>query len=348
MPFPTTGLPGGVIGTCLVLSKGRAKFPPESSVDIATSNRLTDTPAMISTDPKYRQKLADFGLFYAAAIWGATFFMVEDALGGIDPIILVAYRFLLAGLILLAAVLVTGRSVRRDLGRSCILTIMLWLLYISQTLGLKFTTASNSGFITGLFVIFVPIFMLTVFRRRPTIMEWVACGVALIGLWVLTGGLSDFNVGDGLTLVAAVTYALHVLYSDKYLKAGADPLVISCQQFLMVGLLSLLTGLVFRVDFGIHTGSAAWTTLFLALFPTLSAFLIQMWAQKITTPVKVSLIFAFEPVFAGLFAWTLGGETLVVRRALGGLFIFASLIVSGLPTPRRAAHNINGRKRTLR
>jgi len=301
---------------------------------------------MISTNLKYRQKLADFGLFYAAAIWGATFFMVKDALGGIDPIILVAYRFLLAGSILLAVVLITGRSFRRDLGRSSILTIMLWLLYVSQTLGLKFTTASNSGFITGLFVIFVPIFMRTVFHRKPTIMEWVACGVALIGLWVLTGGLTDINIGDSMTLVTAVTYALHVLYSDKYLKAGADPLVISCQQFLMVGLLSLLTALIFGVDFGIHTVSAAWTTLFLALFPTLSAFLIQMWAQQITAPVKVSLIFAFEPVFAGLFAWTLGGEPLVMRRALGGLFIFASLIISGLPTPHRIGHNISGRKQT--
>ncbi|MEW5796463.1 MAG: DMT family transporter [Candidatus Zixiibacteriota bacterium] len=279
--------------------------------------------------------LADTGLFYAAAIWGATFFMVKDALSGIDPIVMVAYRFLLAGSIMAVVVRMTGRDIRRDFKASCLLATMLWFLYVPQTVGLKYTTASNSGFITGLFVIFVPISMRWLFHKRPSIMEWVACGVALIGLWILTGGLTDINVGDILTLAAAVTYALHVLYSDKYLRLGADPLVISCQQFLLVGLLSLVTAFVFGLDMRVHTPAAAWTTIFLALFPTLTAFVIQMWAQRITAPVKVSLIFAFEPVFAGLFAWTLGDEPLVAHRAIGGLFIFAALVVSGLPAPRR-------------
>jgi drug/metabolite transporter (DMT)-like permease len=289
---------------------------------------------LTSSDTKLSRTVADLGLFYAAAIWGSTFYIVKDALSGIDPIILVAYRFLLAGTIMLAVLLATGRPVLKHLGSGIALAIVLWLLYATQTVGLKYTTASNSGFITGLFVIFVPIFMWTLFRRKPSVMEWGASGVALIGLWILTGGMTDINLGDILTLAAAVTYALHVLMADKYLKAGVDPLVISCQQFLIVGLLSLMAGVLFDLDFKIHTAAAGWTTLFLALFPTLSAFVIQMWAQKTVTPVRVSLIFAFEPVFAGVFAWTLGGEPFVSHRALGGLFIFAALIISGLPTPK--------------
>ena len=284
---------------------------------------------------RHRQSVADLGLFYAAAILGSTFYIVKDALSGIDPVTLVAYRFLIAGVILMVVAIATGRPVLKHLGAGFALALVLWLLYVPQTIGLKYTTASNSGFITGLFVIFVPIFMRTLFHRKPTIMEWVASGVALVGLWILTGGLTDINPGDMMTLAAAVTYALHVLMADKYLKAGVDPLVISCQQFLIVGVLSLLAGVLFDLDFGVHTASAGWTTVFLALFPTLSAFLIQMWAQKTVTPVRVSLIFAFEPVFAGVFAWTLGGEPLVAHRALGGLFVFAALIISGLPTPKR-------------
>jgi len=282
---------------------------------------------------KSTRMFADLGLFYAAAIWGSTFFIVKDALSGIDPVMMVAYRFLLAGLVLLVFLLVTGRPVFAGLGRAALLSIILLSLYISQTIGLKYTTASNSGFITGLFVLFVPIFLRTVFKRKPSLMEVAASIISLIGLWILTGGMHDVNLGDMLTLVAAMTYALHLLYSDKYMKAGIDPIVISCQQFLIIGTASLVGGLVFGCPLGIATVEVGWVVVFLALFPTLSAFLIQMVAQKFTSALKVSLIFAFEPVFAGLFAWTLGGEEFVQHRALGGLFIFLALVVSGLPSP---------------
>ncbi len=284
---------------------------------------------------KRTRVLADFGLFYAAAIWGSTFYIVKDALSGIDPVMMVAYRFLLAGSVMLVFLLVTGRPVLAGIGRAALLSIILLVLYVSQTIGLKYTTASNSGFITGLFVLFVPIFLRTVFRRKPSLMEVVASIVSLIGLWVLTGGMRDVNVGDMLTLLAAMTYALHVLYSDKYMKAGIDPYVISCQQFLIIGSACLVGGLVFGLPLEIASAKVGWVVLFLALFPTLSAFVIQMVAQRFTAPLKVSLIFALEPVFAGLFAWTLGGEEFVQHRALGGLCIFLALVISGLPSPGR-------------
>ena len=168
------------------------------------------------------------------------------------------------------------------------------------------------------------------------LMEIVAAGVALVGLWILTGGMRQVNAGDLLTLVAAMTYALHVLLSDKYMKAGMDPLVISCQQFILVGAISLIYAVIFRLPLGIGSSKAAGVVLFLALFPTLSAFLIQMYAQKITSPLKVSLIFALEPVFAGIFAWTIGGEQIRGNSVAGGLLIVAALVISGLPVKRKA------------
>jgi drug/metabolite transporter (DMT)-like permease len=118
------------------------------------------------------------------------------------------------------------------------------------------------------------------------------------------------------------------------MKKGYDALIISCQQFILVGLMSLAVGLFFDLPFSITTTYAVWVVVFLALLPTLSAFVIQMYAQKIRSPLRVSLIFALEPVFAAVFAWTVGGETIVLRNALGGLLIFAALIISGLPDPR--------------
>ena len=278
--------------------------------------------------------LSDLGLFYAAAIWGSTFFIVKDALSGVDPIVMVGYRFLLAGVVMLFFVTTTGRNMLTGVGRALFLSVILSALYISQTVGLKFTTASNSGFITGLFVFFTPLLLRWLFKSKPTLMEWIGSLLSLAGLWVLTGGLHEVNFGDTLTLVAAFTYALHVLYSDKYMKAGVDPYVISCQQFLLVGIISVIVGWVSGASFSIGSMRVGWVIVFLALGPSLSAFVIQMLAQRITTPVKVTLIFALEPVFAALFAWTLGGEELIMHRALGGLLIALALALSGLRSPK--------------
>jgi len=287
---------------------------------------------MQPSPPRNKTIPANLGLFYAAAIWGATFFIVKDALADIHPIILVGYRFLIAGLILLGFLLLARKPILQNIRKGMFLGFILWLLYIPQTIGLGITTASNCGFITGLFVVFVPLFLRTIFKRKPTVMEVVASGVALIGLWVLTGGLSVINTGDILTLVAAMTYALHLLYTDKYMKGDVDPYILCCQQFLFIGVLSLIVGLLFRLPFAVGSQEAVWTVLFLALFPSLMAFVIQTLAQRIVSPLRVSLVFALEPVFAAIFAWTLGGEQFVLRGAIGGLFIFAALIISGLPS----------------
>lgn len=284
---------------------------------------------------KTKNLMADTGLFYAAAIWGSTFFIVKNALNGIDPVLLVSLRFLISGILLLGYLLYKKKSIFTNLKTAFILAIILLFLYIPQTIGLKYTTASNSGFITGLFVAFIPIFLKIIFKVTPTKIEIFASIVSLSGLLILTGGMQDINFGDSLTLMAAVTYALHVLLSDKFLKQGIDPVVITCQQCLLIGLFSLFYVFIFDLPMQITTSYALYATIFLALFPTLSAFLIQMFAQRIRPPVRVSLIFALEPVFAALFAWTLGGEEIITHRAIGGCLIFAALLISGIPVKNR-------------
>ena len=272
---------------------------------------------------------ADAGLVYCAVVWGATFYMVKDALSGVDPLALVAHRFLLSAL-MLAPWALTRPARARHLKESAILAVLLFLLYATQTVGLGYTSASNSGFITGLFVIFVPAFMLALFKRPPTLVQWISSALALIGLWLLTGGISTINFGDAITLVAAATYAGHLLATDRYVRADADPLVLAFHQFWMTGLMAAAaTGITGR-SFAVGSTSSAGTIAFLAAVPTLSAFFIQMWAQKFTQPIKVSLIFSLEPVFAALFAWTLGGEDFVPARAAGGGLIVAAMMAGEL------------------
>lgn len=285
---------------------------------------------------KYRTPLANVGLFYSAAIWGSTFFIVKQSLLSIDPVILVSYRFLIAAIILAGYLIYRGKALFAHLKEGLILGFFIWLLYIAQTIGLGITTAANSGLITGLFVAFVPIFSLLIFKKMPTLTGIIATVISLTGLWVLTGGLQRVNAGDILTLLSAMAYAVHILFADKYVKRGIDPYVLNFQQFLFVGVASLITGLIFKLPFSVTQTDVIWVVLFLAVFPTLSAFVIQLAAQKITAPVRVSLILAFEPVFAVLFAWTLGKEQFESAKAIGGFLIFLALVISGLPVRKKA------------
>ncbi|MFI5350106.1 MAG: DMT family transporter [Elusimicrobiota bacterium] len=272
---------------------------------------------------------SELGLVYCAAVWGATFFMVKDALAGVDPVAMVARRFLLSAL-LLAPWALTRPTRFKHLKESAILAVLLFLLYVSQTIGLGYTSASNSGFITGLFVIFVPLFLLMFFGRPPTAVQWGSSLLALAGLWLLTGGIKSANFGDAITIIAAATYAGHLLATDKYVRADADALILAFHQFWMTGLMAALFAAATGRSFAVGSARATATIVFLAAVPTLSAFFIQMHAQKTVAPVKVSLIFSLEPVFAAVFAWTLGGEPFAPARAAGGALIVAAMIAGEL------------------
>jgi drug/metabolite transporter (DMT)-like permease len=273
--------------------------------------------------------LADAGLVYCAAVWGATFPMVKGALGAVDPVTLVAYRFLLSAFCL-APWALRRKNPLAHLKEAAILAAILGTLYVTQTIGLAYTSATNSGFITGLFVIFVPLFLLVFFKTPPTKVQWAASLLALGGLWLLTGGIAACNAGDMLTIVSAVTYAAHLLATDKYVRADADAILLAFHQFWMTGLLSLLFAVGGGRSLEVASPRAAGVIAFLALVPTLSAFYIQMIAQKFTSPVKVSLIFSLEPVFAAIFSWTLGGEVFVPARAAGGGLIVAAMMAGEL------------------
>jgi drug/metabolite transporter (DMT)-like permease len=278
--------------------------------------------------------LSTVGLFYTAAIWGSTFFIVKKSLLNIDPIMLVGYRFILAAVLLGLILRFRKRVILSHLKEGAILGFFIWLLYLTQTIGLSITSAANSGLITGLFVAFVPIFSIIGLKKAPSATGLLAIIISLVGLWMLTGGIGQMNAGDFLTLLAAMAYAIHILLADRFIRRGLDPYVLNFHQFLFVGTASLLCGAALDTPFSVGNAEVIWIIVFLAIFPTLSAFVIQLVAQKYTPPVKVSLILAFEPVFAALFAWTLGQEQFSLHKAMGGFLIFLALIISSLPSRR--------------
>lgn len=280
--------------------------------------------------PAGRAKLwSDLGLFYCAAIWGSTFIVTKGALDAVDPVVMVAIRFVISAGLLLPWVLK-----RRDKGRHMkegfCLSLLLATLYLTQTTGLLYTSASNSGFITGLFIIFIPVFMFLFRREKPARLQWISSALAVAGLWLLTGGPSGFNLGDALTLAAAAAYSAHLIVTDKYVKAEADTVLLAFHQFWMVSALSFAVAVFKGASLAVASLNGWGVIVFLAVFPTLTAFFIQMLAQRHSEPFKVGIIFTLEPVFAALFAWTWGGEGFVPVKALGGLLIVSGMLLGEL------------------
>jgi len=317
--------------------------------------------------PRSSRLLAESALLYAAAIWGSTFFVVKGVLAYIDPVVLVGYRFTAAALLIGLWLVWRRAKLWHGIKHGLFLGFILWILYVAQTIGLGITTASNSGFITGLFIVFVPLTNWLLYRQRARVRHLAAVGLSLIGLWLLTGGAGGINAGDLLTLAAAVTYAIHVIYAGRCLgergerRIGeqVDPWVLNFQQMLTVGLLALLTALTQGVlsaggrgldlaastgqQFAVTSAGAWWTLLFLMLLPTITAYVAQLYGQRIVSATRAALIFTMEPVFAALFAWTLGREPFLALSALGGALMVAAMLVSEIEwtRPRRSSDAVS-------
>jgi len=318
----------------------------------AASGRSQPRYTGILAHTKQQRFLAEAALVYAAAIWGSTFFVVKGALTQIDPVVLVGYRFTIAGAAI--GLWLLGRRVPLFTGwqNGLWLGVILWVLYLAQTIGLSITTASNSGFITGLFIVFVPLTNWLLYRRRAGWLQLAAVGVALIGLWLLTGGVGGINAGDLMTLAAAVTYALHVILAGRYMEDGTDPWVLNFQQITVIGVLALITaaaqwgwdvlaGQAAQPAFSARFLAGGWelwgVILFLAAFPTVSAYIAQLYGQRVVTATRAALLFTLEPVFAALFAWTLGSEPFVALSALGGGLMVIAMLISELPVGKKRA-----------
>ncbi len=277
----------------------------------------------------------DLGLVYCTVVWGSTFVLVKDVIGSVDPAALVGWRFAISAACLLPAAL-RRPDPGAHLRQGVLLGAILLVLYLTQTLGLVYTSAANSGFITGLFVLFVPLFLLVFLRRPPTGAQWAATALALAGLFLLTGGAGGMNRGDALTLLSAMAYAGHLLATDAYVKGEADAVLLAFHQFWSCALGAFALAAARGAPLG-ASGARTWAAVvFLALVPNLSAFFIQLKAQRSVPPLKVSLIFSLEPMFAALCAWTLGGEPFTARKAAGGALILAAMLAGELSKLGRA------------
>jgi drug/metabolite transporter (DMT)-like permease len=281
-------------------------------------------------------------LILVTLLWGATFVIVKEALNDISTMAFICIRFTFAG-ILLAPFMLRRKILRKSLLGGIFLGFLLFSGFASQTVGLKFTSATKSGFLTGTAVIMIPFLQFVIERRRPNAGVLIGTLLVLAGIALLSSGGnsvitllndlgSNFNLGDMLTLICALFFALYIIYLDVETKKH-DFWALLFLQIITTAFLSLIFLFIFaesgfeeiRIDL---TGNLISAIIYTALFATLITTALQTKYQKNVTPAKAGIIFSLEPLFAAVFAFFLLGEKITNFGYLGAALILMGLILS--------------------
>lgn len=290
-------------------------------------------------------------LILVTFVWGATFVLIKEALADITPLLFSAARMMLAALALALIYHTQVRQIRRPALKAGVLVgIFLALGYGFQTTGLKFTTPSKSGFLTALYVVLVPAFLVLFWGRKVKL--WTAVGIAcaVLGLYLLSvpatpaqpwlGDFTSVNLGDWLTLICAVAFAFHIIFLGRAAQQHS---------FEQIAFLQVATAAILMFAFAplvekpaaVWSGTVVWAIVVTAILATALAFAVQTWAQQFLPPANTALIFALEPVFAWLTSYVVLHERLGWRAAVGAALILVGVLVSEIlgasSEPRDAA-----------
>lgn len=257
-------------------------------------------------------------------VWGWTFVVVRDAVALYGVLPFLTLRFALAALAL--APFTVSRVSRRTLAAGTGIGLVLALAYLFQTAGLLFTSPTNSGLITGLFVVFAPLADFLFFGARPSRPVLVAVLLSLVGIGFLAGGgPNGANLGDVITLLCAGAPGLHIALLSRY-AARQDAAGLAFVQVLSIA-----------VAFGLFwplSGSVAlpprevWFALVATgLIASAGAFWVQTFVQQRIPAGRTAVILTMEPVFAVLFGYWLAGDRLILVQIVGAALILSALVV---------------------
>jgi drug/metabolite transporter (DMT)-like permease len=281
------------------------------------------------------RRVAEIALISVCAVWGLTFPLVQDAIEKIPVMTFLGYRFTAAAL--LAAVLFR-RSFRRlswdGWKAGALMGVFLTGGYVLQTFGLERTTASNAGFITGLFVVLTPLLGAIFLGHEIGPRGWVAAGLSAVGVYLLSGAGDLHAAGDLLVLLCAISFSFHILVTDPAVRSH-DVSALLVVQLGFCGVLCLAVAGA-GGDLVAPADASVWIALAVtAVFASVLGFYVQAYAQTHASPARTALILATEPAFAGGFSYWLNGEVLSAWGWVGaGLIMTAIVMVEVIPTLR--------------
>lgn len=277
-----------------------------------------------------KQLKADLALLFVTVGWGASFLLTKNSINKLQVYNFLAIRFFVA--FIFSAIIFRKNMLKLDkrtIKYGFLVGTLLFSSYAFQTVGLKYTTISKSAFITGFNVVLVPIMLVIATKKALRLKQGLCVLLAFIGLALLTlnSTISGINLGDFLTLLCAITAALHIILSGKY-TLTVDSIGFAIVQIGVVGVWSLLASLLLETP-TIRISPIIWINIVtLSIICTSVAFIIQMLAQNYTTPTHTALIYTAEPVFATIFSYIFMGEILGIKGTIGAIMILAGMIIS--------------------
>ena len=296
---------------------------------------------------KKKETTGSLMLFVTAMIWGSAFLAQQSGMEHIGPFTMQAIRYTLAGLALIPFIAicdkmgkftkkpVTHEEKKFQYGSGAVCGVLLCAASILQQYGLLYTSVGKSGFITALYIVLVPLIGL-LFGRKTDVFTWIYAVIAVVGLYILSVSCAvSVNVGDLLTLGCAVIFALHILKIDS-VSGKLDGVRLACTQFFVCAALSYVG--MFALE------TPVWSDILRSWFPIVYAgvmsggvsYTMQILGQQSVPPTIASMIMSLESVFAALFGWLIGGQTLSGRELLGCAIMFVAIVLSQLPRPKLA------------
>ncbi|MEV5962543.1 DMT family transporter [Kribbella sp. NPDC051952] len=278
-------------------------------------------------------RVAVLALLAVAAAWGSTFFLTKDLLTRMDVADYLALRFLIASV---ALVLIHPPAIaklsRLDRGRAVALGITYGIAQLVQTEGLRHTSASVSGFVTGMYVVFTPLLAAVILRHKIGRWAWVAVGLATVGLGVLSLRGLSMGTGELLTLASAGLYALHIIGLGAW-STPQNAFGLSALQMVVITLVCAIGAL--PGGFNVPSTGGDWVSvIYMALIAGALALIVQTWAQAHLTPTRAAIAITMEPVFASGFAVVFGTESVTWRMLVGGALVLSAMYLVEL-APRR-------------
>lgn len=273
------------------------------------------------------RRKGQLGLIMVAIIWGSGFVMSSVALDYFSPIHILAMRFTIA---FVSMVLFFRQQFKwmnkATLIRGSVLGVFLYLAFYFQTIGLVYTTPSKNAFLTAFNVVLVPLIGATFLKKKLSPMTIFGSLSAIVGVGIMSlDNFGQINIGDILTLICALFFALQIIYTSQYV-SNENPFALNTVQMGVASVCGIVIALVQNQPMDLMHTKGIMAVIYLGLASTMFAFLIQTIAQRYTTETETVIILSMEAVFGMLFSAVILNEEITLRMLIGAVLILLGVL----------------------